>query len=86
MGSVSRPASVGVAPRATWKYWPRNVEEPNMPTPTATEARIARAVVRSEMIFSGMMGWATLDSTSTSRPSSTTPPPTMSDGCHDHQS
>ena len=36
------------------------------------------AVVRSVMIFSGMIGWAALDSTQTSSARSTTPMPTIS--------
>ena len=28
-GSISRPASVGVWSRATWKYWLRKTEAPN---------------------------------------------------------
>ena len=47
---------------------------------------MARAVVRCEMIFSGMMGCGTLDSTRTSSASRTTPPPTMATVCQDHQS
>ncbi|MNR65308.1 hypothetical protein D3C85_1882950 [compost metagenome] len=57
-----------------------------MPTPTATEARMARAVVRSLMILSGMMGCSTLDSTTTRSARSSTPPPTMAAVCQDHQS
>ncbi len=70
---VSRPAAVGLKLRAVWKYWVRNVVAPNRPTPTAIDATIASAVVRSVMIFSGMIGSATFDSTNTVAASSARP-------------
>ena len=54
---------VGVASRAIWKYWPMKAPVPNIPTPIAIEAIIAKDVVRVQMIFSGMIGSRTLDST-----------------------
>ena len=56
IGMVSSPATVGEYPREVWKYWPRKVVAPNMPIPTAIEAMIARPVVRSVTIDSGMIG------------------------------
>ena len=32
-GMDSTPATVGVKPRAVWKYWPRKVVEPTIPIP-----------------------------------------------------
>src|SRR5438132_4169054 len=86
IGSVSRPASVGVAPRATWKYWPMNDDDAYIETPTAAEAMMLSAVVRSATILSGMIGCATFDSTMMSRMIPTSEPPTIAPDCHDHQS
>ena len=76
IGMVSRPGLGGGVAAGYWKYWPRNIVEPNIAMPTATEARMASAVVRSEMIFSGMIGYCLIPPR-TSAASSTTPPPTM---------
>ena len=82
---VNRPALVGLYPRPIWKYWPRKTAPPNIAVPTARLARIARAVVRSVTIFSGMMGSATRDSTNTARASSTSAAGTITALCHDSQ-
>jgi hypothetical protein len=86
IGMVASPALVGDQPRAIWKYWPKKTEAPNIPTPTAIEAMIASAVVRSRTMGSGMIGSRTRLSTSTVSSRATRPPPAMTADCQETQS
>ena len=51
-----RPASVGVAPRASCMYWLRNTEAPNIAMPVAIDAMTASVNVRLRNSESGMSG------------------------------
>ncbi|GAB3883761.1 hypothetical protein GCM10027612_16390 [Microbispora bryophytorum subsp. camponoti] len=86
IGSVIRPATVGVSPRASWKYWLRKVVPPNIATPTSTLATTLRLTVRILNRRSGTMGSLTLDSTRRKSIARTTAPPTIAPVCHDSQS
>src|SRR3954454_3419885 len=86
IGIVARPAFVGDQPRAIWKYWPKNTDAPNIPTPTATEAMIASAVVRLRTIGSGMIGSRALLSTTIVSSRATKAPPAMTADSHEIQS
>ena len=66
-GTVMRPAWVGDIPRAIWKYCDRKTVLPNIATPTMTEAKVARLVVRSRNRCSGMIGSLTLSSVTIGR-------------------
>ena len=85
IGIVSRPASVGLYPRAIWKYWPRNSALPNIATPTDRLATIASAVVRSRTTFSGTSGSAARVSTNTASTPNRIVPPTNSADCQEIQ-
>ena len=65
IGMVMRPDSVGVAPRASWKYWARNTEVTNIETPTAIEAMTDSVNVRLANSDIGTIGSATKNSTTT---------------------
>ena len=56
IGMVSRPDSVGVAPRASCMYWLRNTAVPNMATPTEIDAMTESVNVRFLNRPSGMTG------------------------------
>src|SRR6218665_2085326 len=63
IGMVIRPDSVGVAPRASWKYWARNTEVANIDTPIAIEAMTERVKVRLRNSDIGTIGSFTKNST-----------------------
>ncbi len=86
IGIISNPASVGLYPRLTWKYWPRNTAPPNMAIPTARLARIASAGAGCLITASGSTGSATRDSHHTATARITSAAPTMAAVCHDTQS
>ncbi len=77
IGMVSRPDSVGVAPRASCMYWLRNTAVPNIATPTEIDAITESVKVRFLNRPSGMTGSFTRSSTITAIRSSRAAPPTM---------
>ena len=77
IGIVMRPASVGVAPRASCMYWLRNTDAPNIAMPVAIEAITARVKVRLRNIESGMSGSLARSSVTMNRIVPRIAPPTM---------
>src|SRR6478736_803901 len=63
IGIVMRPDSVGVAPRASWKYWARNTEVANIETPIAIDAMTESVKVRLRNSDIGTIGSLTKNST-----------------------
>ena len=63
IGMVMRPDSVGVAPRASWKYCARNTDVANIETPMAIEAMTDRVKVRFRNSDIGTIGSLTKNST-----------------------
>ena len=60
-----RPDSVGVAPRASWKYCARNTLVANIATPTEIDAITASVNVRFVKRLIGTMGSSTRNSVMT---------------------
>ncbi len=77
IGMVMTPDIVGDSPRASWKYWLKNTVPVNIATPTNSEARDARVMVRLRNRRSGMIGSLALDSTRTNSAPRTTEPATI---------
>src|SRR5690606_4210827 len=63
IGMVMRPDSVGVAPRAIWKYWARKTDVANIETPIAIEAMTESVKVRLRKSDIGTIGSFTKNST-----------------------
>ena len=78
IGRVSRPDSVGFAPRASCMYWARKTLVPNMATPTERLAMTARVKVRLLNIVSGTIGSFTTSSVITKAIRARAAPPTIS--------
>ncbi|CAM3963687.1 hypothetical protein TSOC111612_23360 [Tsukamurella ocularis] len=55
IGSMRKPAFVGLAPRTTWKYWGSSEIPPNMAAPTTIEMRTPCAKMTFVKIRSGMI-------------------------------
>ena len=81
-----RPASVGVAPRASCMYWLRNTDAPNIAMPVAIEAMTDRVKVRLRKSVRGMRGSFERSSTMTKRIAASSEPPTISTVDRLHQS
>ena len=73
-----RPASVGVAPRASCMYWLRKTEAPNIAMPVAIDAITESVKVRLRNRPSGMSGSLTRSSTITDEQE-------QQDGAADHE-
>lgn len=86
IGIVMTPDMVGDLSRASWKYWLKKMVPANIATPTKSDAREARVIVRLRKSRSGMIGSLALDSTRTKTPSSATVPPIIAYVCQDTQS
>ena len=77
IGIVMRPASVGVAPRASCMYWLRKTDAPNIAMPVAIEAMTDSVKVRLRKRLSGMRGSAERSSTTMNSTVARMEPPTM---------
>ena len=77
IGIVMRPASVGVAPRASCMNWLRNTDAPNIAMPVAIDAITASVKVRLRNSESGMSGSFERISTTMNRIVARMAPPTM---------
>lgn len=86
IGMVMTPDIVGDLSRASWKYWLKKTVPVNIATPTKSEAREERVMVRLRNSRSGMIGSLALDSTSTNSRPRTIAPPTIAYVCPDTQS
>ncbi len=77
IGIVMRPASVGVAPRASCMYWLRKTDAPNIAMPVAMDAMTESVKVRLRNSPSGMSGSFERSSTRMNSAAAMTDPPTM---------